>query len=131
MDNCREYNFWLSSFSDVRCLRTFLALGNLELYFVAFLQTLIALRSDGAIMHKTSGPSSRPINPYPFALLNHLTVPFSRSTCSPSGRALLLRAHAPFSLHCDAIYRGESRLGVTEKIFIYADLETLPLLGQP
>ena len=52
MDNCREYNFWLSSFSDVRCLRTFLALGNLELYFVAFLQTLVALRSDGTIMHK-------------------------------------------------------------------------------
>src|SRR5258706_10758136 len=24
------------------------------------------------------------MNPYPFALLNHLTVPFIRSTCSPS-----------------------------------------------
>lgn len=28
----------------------------------------------------TSGPSSRPRKPYPFALLNHLTVPFRRST---------------------------------------------------
>src|SRR5580658_2713139 len=32
----------------------------------------------------TSGPSSRPRNPYPFALLNHLTVPFKRSTFAPS-----------------------------------------------
>src|ERR1700722_256876 len=31
----------------------------------------------------TSGPSSRPRNPYPLALLNHLTVPFNRSTCAP------------------------------------------------
>src|SRR5271165_3856982 len=31
----------------------------------------------------TSGPSSRPRKPYPLALLNHLTVPFKRSTCAP------------------------------------------------
>src|SRR5258708_7049675 len=31
----------------------------------------------------TSGPSSRPRKPYPLALLNHLTVPFRRSTCAP------------------------------------------------
>src|ERR1039458_5935929 len=34
----------------------------------------------------TSGPSSRPRKPYPLALLNHLTVPFKRSTCAPSFR---------------------------------------------
>src|SRR5271169_7236541 len=38
----------------------------------------------------TSGPSSRPRNPYPLALLNHFTVPFRRSTC-----ALLFLADFP------------------------------------
>src|SRR5579864_8446617 len=30
------------------------------------------------------------MKPYPLALLNHLTVPFRRSTCAPSGRHPLL-----------------------------------------
>src|SRR5260370_28306798 len=30
-----------------------------------------------------SGPSWRPRKPYPLALLNHLTVPFNRSTGAP------------------------------------------------
>ena len=32
---------------------------------------------------KTSGPSSRPRKTYHLALLNHLTVPFKRSTFAP------------------------------------------------
>src|ERR1700677_273455 len=39
----------------------------------------------------TSGPSSRPRKPYPFALLNHLTVPFRRSTFAP----LLILLNSP------------------------------------
>src|ERR1700683_755171 len=46
----------------------------------------------------TSGPSSRPRKPYPLALLNHLTVPFSRSTCVPPIFAHSLESALPEAL---------------------------------
>lgn len=42
--------------SDIRCLRTFLAFGDLELYLITFLQAFIALRTDGAVMNKNIRP---------------------------------------------------------------------------
>jgi len=46
----------LCSLDDVRRLRTLLALGDLKLYLVPFLQTLITLRTDGAVMNKYIRP---------------------------------------------------------------------------
>jgi hypothetical protein len=45
-----------SCLTDVRRLRSFLTLGDLELYRVAFLQALVSLRGDRAVMNKNVGP---------------------------------------------------------------------------
>jgi hypothetical protein len=42
----------LSRLGDVCSLRTFLALGDLELNLITFLQTLVTLRSNRAVMNK-------------------------------------------------------------------------------
>ena len=46
----------LLSFYYVRGLRAFLALSDLELYLIAFLKALVALGSDGAVVHKDIRP---------------------------------------------------------------------------
>src|SRR5437660_1620778 len=78
----------------------------------------------------TSGPSSRPMKPYPLALLNHLTVPFRRSTCAPSGRHPLLAVRPgtpePACRFCVTLCgggRGLSRVQVTSKGVIYEALD--------
>jgi hypothetical protein len=42
----------LFGLADVGRLRSFLALSNLELYFVAFLQAFVSFRRNGAVVHK-------------------------------------------------------------------------------
>ena len=46
----------LLSFHDVRSLGTLLALSDFELDLITFLQALIALRSDGAVVHEHIRP---------------------------------------------------------------------------
>ena len=57
----------------------YLALDDFELDLIALLQALVTLRGNRPVVdeHVRSIVAAR--NPYPFALLNHLTVPFKRS----------------------------------------------------
>src|ERR1700745_370475 len=76
------------------------------------------------------------MKPYPLALLNHLTVPFIRSTCAPSGRHPLLAVRpgtpgtpgtpGPACRFCVTLCgggRGLSRIQVTSKGVIYEALD--------
>jgi hypothetical protein len=42
----------LGSFRHVRCLRTFLSLGDLELYLITLLQAFVSLGADCTVMNK-------------------------------------------------------------------------------
>ena len=46
----------LRGLSHIRCLRSLLAFGDLELYLITFLQAFIALRADSAVMNKNIRP---------------------------------------------------------------------------
>ena len=62
-------------------LRPFLSLDDFKLNLVALLQALVALGGDRAVVDEHIRTIVAAEETVPFALLNHLTVPFKRSTC--------------------------------------------------
>jgi hypothetical protein len=79
------------SLADICGLRSFLALHNLELHRVAFLQALVAFAGDGAVVNEHIGsivPSNEPIS---FGIIEPLHSSFQ------SIHVLLLEAAGPSS----------------------------------
>jgi len=58
-------------------LQAFRSIFNLKLNLVALVQVFEPFSNDRAVVHNTSSPDGREINPKPLVRLNHLTVPFS------------------------------------------------------
>src|ERR1700681_852619 len=62
---------------DVCRLEAFGALQQIKLHGLTFVERAVAVLLDGGKCTNTSSPVERWMNPYPFAPLNHFTVPFS------------------------------------------------------
>src|SRR5271155_3540998 len=62
--------------ADVRRLRSLLAFGDFKLYRVAFLQALVALGSDGAVMYKNIGTIRATDEPVSFGVIEPLDRTF-------------------------------------------------------
>src|SRR5579864_2986256 len=62
----------LLSFHNICRLRAFLALGDLELNLIAFLQALVALGGDRAVVHKHIGPIRATNEPVSFRVIEPL-----------------------------------------------------------
>src|SRR6266576_4075316 len=78
----------------------------------------------------TSGPSSRPMKPYPLALLNHFPVPCNRSTSAPSARTLLAHEAVPSNLcHCASGERACQGLPIGKPLL--ERLGRVPLVAEP
>src|SRR6266576_5296278 len=78
----------------------------------------------------TSGPSSRPMKPYPLALLHHFTVPCKRSTFAPSARSLLAYEAVPSNLcHCASGERACQGLLAGKPLPVR--LGRVPLVAEP
>jgi hypothetical protein len=56
-------NYSSGAFADVRRLRSLLAVGDFELHRVAFLQALVALGGNCAVMYKNIGTIGAPDEP--------------------------------------------------------------------
>ena len=66
----------LARFSYVRRLRSFLALGDFELHRVAFLQALISLRTNRAVVNENVWPIRAPNEPVPLGVIEPLNGSF-------------------------------------------------------
>jgi hypothetical protein len=85
MRTCRDatINKCLRRLGHVRRLRAFLAFGNLELHLVAFLQALVSLGGDCAVVNKNIGSIRTPDEPIPFGVIEPLYGPFQTFHVSP------------------------------------------------
>ncbi len=72
-----------SSLGYVRCLRAFLALGDFEFYRVAFLQALVSLRGDRAVVNKYVRSIRAPNEPVPFCVIEPLYGSFQPFHVTP------------------------------------------------
>src|SRR5665811_2405786 len=75
-----------SSLGYVRCLRAFLALGDLELHRVAFLQALVSLRGNCAVVNKYVRSIRAPNEPVPFCVIEPLYGSFQTIHVPPAFR---------------------------------------------
>jgi hypothetical protein len=88
----------LLGLDDVSCLRTLLAFHDLEFDRVAFLQALVALATDGAVMHENIRPivttnkpeTFRIVEPFYGSSKSHFRLPPGRALQHPSGRDAVL-----------------------------------------
>jgi len=81
----------LGSLRDVSGLRTFLALGDLELYLITFLQALVTFRSNGAVVHKYIGAIVPSDEAVALRIIKPLHRTFQSFHVRPFGHVLLLR----------------------------------------
>ena len=65
-------NYSSGAFADVRRLRSLLAVGDFELHRVAFLQALVAFRSDRAVVYKNVGTIRASDEPVAFCIIEPL-----------------------------------------------------------
>jgi len=72
-----------SSLGYVRRLRAFLALGDLELHRVAFLQALVSLRGNCAVVNKYVRSIRAPNEPVPFCVIEPLYGSFHTFHVTP------------------------------------------------
>src|SRR5271165_1400708 len=72
------------SFGDVRCLGAFLPLHNLNLHCIAFLQALVALGSDRAVMDKDVRATLSSEEPVSFRIVKPLDGAFQTFHVPPS-----------------------------------------------
>ena len=73
-----------SNLAYVRRLRTFLALGDFELHLVAFLQTLVSLGGDRAIVNENIGAICATDKPVAFCVIEPLDGSFQTFHVPPS-----------------------------------------------
>ena len=66
----------LLSLNNVRCLRTFLALGDFELNLITFLQALVAFGRDRAVVYKYVWPICATDEPVPLRVIEPLHYAF-------------------------------------------------------
>ncbi len=109
-------SFTLGCFHDVCGLRTLLALGDFELHLVPFLQALVALRTDRAVMYKNIRAICAPNEPVPLGVIEPLYGPF-QSFHEPllSARPIWAGRRAPQSMRC--ILRSEGK--AVKKMWLY------------
>lgn len=67
-----DWNSKLGSFGYVRCLRTFLSLGDLELDLITLLQALVSLRADCTVVNKYVRPIVASDEPVSFGVIEPL-----------------------------------------------------------
>jgi hypothetical protein len=90
---CADANSVLLCFDYVGCLRSFLALGNLEFNLVTFLQAFVAFGADRAVMNKYVWPICASDEPVSFRVIEPLNGSFQSIHeeplfCTSPGRGL-------------------------------------------
>ena len=80
----------LRCFANVRCLRTFLPLADFEFDCVPLLQALVALRGNGAVMHKDIRPGIATDEPVAFGIVEPLDRTFQTFHVRPPRQNLVL-----------------------------------------
>jgi hypothetical protein len=84
---CRErLDARLRGLAYVRCLRTLLTFGDFEFHLVAFLQALISLGGNGAVVNKNIWSIRAPDEPVPFRVIEPLDGSFQTFHVPPSFR---------------------------------------------
>ncbi len=119
----------LGCFRNIRCLRAFLALHNLELYLISFLQTFITFRRNSAVVYENIGPIFASDKSIPFSIVKPLHRTFQTFHVNPPGMRLAQRG-MPYLLPLCCCHTAMSSMGNTQKA-LFSGFAGITGLGEP